>query len=498
MSRLLVIGCGGVASVAIRKCCQNSDVFTEIMIASRTKEKCDALKEKIESTTKTKIETAKVDADNAAEVAELIRAYKPDAVLNVALPYQDLTIMDACLEAGADYIDTANYEAEDTEDSTWRAIYEKRCKEKGFTAYFDYSWQWAYDEKFKEAGLTALLGTGFDPGVTSVFSAYALKHYFDEIHTIDILDCNGGDHGYPFATNFNPEINLREVSANGSYWEDGHWVETEPMEFKSVYDFPEVGKKDMYLLHHEEIESLAKNIPGVQRIRFFMTFGQSYLTHMKCLENVGMLSTAPVEFNGQEIVPIQFLKALLPDPASLGPRTVGKTNIGCIFTGVKDGKEKSARVCVYIINNVLRGLPTGVRAGGEQVVVGYYVADVLEVLVQRLCGLAAHGVGDEVHLVVGHDGVAVVLAVVALQSADVACRALNVDRNGGRAEVEVLHHAADEVVRAAARSVGDDDLNVVLRIVERSAVRAALCGGGTGAAAAGECAGEHNACESER
>lgn len=236
----------------------------------------------------------------------MIRAYKPDAVLNVALPYQDLTIMDACLEAGADYIDTANYEAEDTEDPTWRAIYEKRCKEKGFTAYFDYSWQWAYDEKFKEAGLTALLGTGFDPGVTSVFSAYALKHYFDEIHTIDILDCNGGDHGYPFATNFNPEINLREVSANGSYWEDGHWVETEPMEFKSVYDFPEVGKKDMYLLHHEEIEALAKNIPGVKRIRFFMTFGQSYLTHMKCLENVGLLSTTPITFNGQQIVPIQF------------------------------------------------------------------------------------------------------------------------------------------------------------------------------------------------
>lgn len=201
------------------------------------KGKMRCTQKKIESTTKTKIETAKVDADNAAEVAELIRAYKPDAVLNVALPYQDLTIMDACLEAGADYIDTANYEAEDTEDPTWRAIYEKRCKEKGFTAYFDYSWQWAYNEKFKEAGLTALLGTGFDPGVTSVFSAYALKHYFDEIHTIDILDCNGGDHGYPFATNFNPEINLREVSANGSYWEDGHWVETEPMEFKSVYDF---------------------------------------------------------------------------------------------------------------------------------------------------------------------------------------------------------------------------------------------------------------------
>ena len=228
----------------------------------------------------------------------------------------------------------------------WRAIYEKRCQEEGFTAYFDYSWQWAYAEKFKAAGLTALLGSGFDPGVTSVFTAYALKHYFDEIHTIDILDCNGGDHGYPFATNFNPEINLREVSANGSYWENGHWVETKPMEIKREYDFPEVGKKDMYLLHHEEIESLAKNVPGVQRIRFFMTFGQSYLTHMKCLENVGMLSTSPIEFEGREIVPIQFLKALLPDPASLGPRTVGKTNIGCIYTGVKDGKART----IYIYN----------------------------------------------------------------------------------------------------------------------------------------------------
>ena len=346
MSRLMIIGCGGVAGVAIRKCCQNSEVFQEILIASRTTGKCDALKEALEGKTATKIETAKVNADNADEVAELIRSWRPDAVLNVALPYQDLAIMDACLEAGTDYIDTANYEAEDTEDPVWRAAYESRCREKGFTAYFDYSWQWNYDESFKKAGLTALLGSGFDPGVTSVFSAYALKHYFDEIHTIDILDCNGGDHGYPFATNFNPEINLREVSANGSYWEDGHWVETKPMEYKSRYDFPQVGVKDMYLLHHEEIESLAKNIPGVKRIRFFMTFGQSYLMHMKCLENVGMLSTAPVSFNGQEIVPIQFLKALLPDPASLGPRTVGKTNIGCIFTGIKDGKEKS----IYIYN----------------------------------------------------------------------------------------------------------------------------------------------------
>lgn len=346
MSRLLIIGCGGVASVAIQKCCQNSEVFTDICIASRTKEKCDALKDKLAGTTKTRIETARVDADHVEEVIALIKDYKPDAILNVALPYQDLTIMDACLATGVDYIDTANFEPENTDDQEWRAIYEKRCEELGFTALFDYSWQWDYKERFENAGITALLGSGFDPGVTSVFSAYALKHYFDEIHTIDILDCNGGDHGYPFATNFNPEINLREVSSNGSYWEDGRWIETEPMEIKSKYNFPEVGEKDMYLLHHEEIESLAKNIPGVKRIRFFMTFGQSYLTHMKCLENVGMLSTSPIEFNGQEIVPIQFLKALLPDPASLGPRTKGKTNIGCIFTGVKDGKEKT----IYIYN----------------------------------------------------------------------------------------------------------------------------------------------------
>ena len=309
MSRLLIIGCGGVASVAVHKCCQNSEVFTEIMIASRTVSKCEALKAELEGKTSTKITTAKVDADNVDELAALMESYKPDAVLNLALPYQDLTIMDACLKAGVNYIDTANYEPEDTDDPEWRAIYEKRCKEEGFTAYFDYSWQWAYKERFEKAGLMALLG-------------------------------------YPFATNFNPEINLREVSANGSYWENGHWVETEPMEIKREYNFPQVGQKDMYLLHHEEIEALAKNIPGVKRIRFFMTFGQSYLTHMKCLENVGMLSTSPVEYNGQEIVPIQFLKALLPDPASLGPRTVGKTNIGCIFTGVKDGKEKT----IYIYN----------------------------------------------------------------------------------------------------------------------------------------------------
>lgn len=346
MGKIMIIGCGGVAGVAIHKCVQNAEVFDEICIASRTVSKCNAIKEQLQGQTKAVLTTAQVDADNVEELTALIKKVQPEVVLNLALPYQDLTIMDACLACGVHYVDTANYEAEDTQDKEWRAVYEARCKEKGFTAYFDYSWQWAYRERFQQAGLTGLLGSGFDPGVTSVFTAYALKHYFDEIEYIDILDCNGGDHGYPFATNFNPEINLREVSANGSYWENGRWVETEPMEIKREYDFAQVGKKDMYLLHHEEIESLAQNIPGVKRIRFFMTFGQSYLTHMKCLENVGMLSTSPVQFEGREIVPIQFLKELLPDPASLGPRTKGKTNIGCIFTGRKDGVQKS----VYIYN----------------------------------------------------------------------------------------------------------------------------------------------------
>ena len=267
-----------------------------------------------------------MDADNTEELIALIEREKPDVVLNLALPYQDLTIMDACLATGVDYVDTANYEPEDT-------------------AKFEYKWQWAYREKYEKAGITALLGSGFDPGVTGVFSAYALKHYFDEINYIDILDCNGGDHGYPFATNFNPEINIREVSAKDLTGKTDT-VETEPMEIKREYDFPEVGMKDMYLLHHEEIESLALNIPGIKRIRFFMTFGQSYLTHLKCLENVGMTSIEPIMYEGKEIVPLQFLKAVLPDPASLGPRTKGKTNIGCIFTGKKDGKEKT----IYIYN----------------------------------------------------------------------------------------------------------------------------------------------------
>ncbi|NLL78517.1 MAG: saccharopine dehydrogenase family protein [Clostridiales bacterium] len=327
MGRALIIGAGGVASVVVHKCCQNSEVFEEICIASRTKAKCDALKAKLDGG-KTKITTAQVDADSVEQLVELINSYRPDIVINVALPYQDLTIMDACLETKTNYMDTANYEPPET-------------------AKFEYSWQWAYREKFEKAGITALLGCGFDPGVTGVFSAYAAKHYFDEIHYIDILDCNGGDHGYPFATNFNPEINIREVSARGSYWENGAWVETEPMEIKRVYNFDEVGEKDMYLLHHEELESLGINIRGIKRIRFFMTFGQSYLTHLKCLENVGMTSIEPIEYEGKQIVPLQFLKAVLPDPASLGPRTVGKTNIGCIFQGIKNGEEKT-----YYVYNV--------------------------------------------------------------------------------------------------------------------------------------------------
>lgn len=322
MKKALIIGCGAVASVAIHKCCQNSEVFGKICIASRTKSKCDALAEKLAPTTKTEISTACVNADNVEELIKLIEEQKPDIVMNLALPYQDLAIMDACLATKTNYMDTANYEPEDT-------------------AKFEYKWQWAYDQKFRDAGITALLGSGFDPGVTGVFSAYAQKHQFDEINQIDILDCNGGDHGYPFATNFNPEINIREVSANGSYWEKGKWIETAPMEIKREYDFEGVGRRDMYLLHHEELESLAKNIKGIKRIRFFMTFSQSYLTHLKCLEDVGMTSIKPINFEGKEIVPLQFLKAVLPDPASLGPRTVGKTNIGCIFVGKKDGKRKT-------------------------------------------------------------------------------------------------------------------------------------------------------------
>jgi len=327
MGKALIIGAGGVGRVVAYKCAQNPDVFEEIMIASRTKSKCDQLKKELEGG-KAKIHSARVDADSTDDVINLINSFKPDIVINVALPYQDLAIMDACLVTKTDYVDTANYEPPEIPK-------------------FEYKWQWAYKEKYEKAGITALLGSGFDPGVTGVFTAYAQKHYFDEIHYIDILDANAGDHGYPFATNFNPEINIREITAPGLYWEDGKWIETEPLEIKRTYNFPEIGEMDIYLLHHEEIESLAKNIKGVKRIRFWMTFSQRYLTHLKVLQNVGMTSIEPVEFEGKLIQPLQFLKAVLPDPASLGPRTKGKTNIGCVIRGIKDGKPRS-----YYVYNV--------------------------------------------------------------------------------------------------------------------------------------------------
>jgi len=327
MAKVMIIGAGGVSNVVVHKCAQNADVFEEILLASRTKSKCDAIKESVKNS-KAIITTAQVDADNTEELVKLIHAFKPELVINVALPYQDLTIMDACLETGVHYLDTANYEPPEVPK-------------------FEYKWQWAYKEKFEKAGLTAVLGSGFDPGVTGVFCAYAQKHYFDEIDYIDILDANGGDHGYPFATNFNPEINIREITANGRYFKHGEWVETEPLEFKREFTFDQIGEKDMYLLYHEELESLSKNIKGVKQIRFWMTFSQNYINHLTVLQNVGMTSIEPINFEGKMIQPLQFLKAVLPDPASLGPRTKGKTNIGCIIRGRKDGQEKK-----YYVYNV--------------------------------------------------------------------------------------------------------------------------------------------------
>lgn len=323
----LIIGAGGVGRVVVHKCVQNADIFGHIVLASRTLNRCQEIKSELPDAD---IEITTVDADETEEVIELINACKADIVINVALPYQDLAIMDACIATKTPYLDTANYEHPDE-------------------AKFEYKLQWARDEKFKEAGIMGLLGSGFDPGATNVFCAYAQKHYFDEIHTIDILDCNAGDHGYPFATNFNPEINLREVSANGRYWENGEWIETAPMEIKMVWDYPEVGPKDSYLLYHEEMESLVNNIKGLKRIRFFMTFGESYLKHMEVLQNVGMLGIEPVMHKGQEIIPIEFLKTLLPDPASLGPRTKGKTNIGIVAEGIKDGIRK--KIYIYQVKD---------------------------------------------------------------------------------------------------------------------------------------------------
>ncbi|MCF6324274.1 MAG: saccharopine dehydrogenase family protein [Gammaproteobacteria bacterium] len=328
MSRVLIIGAGGVGRVVTHKCAQLPDVFSDIWLASRTVSKCEQIASEIASkVSDNRIKTAQVDADNVPELVALIRKIKPKMIINVALPYQDLTIMDACLESGIHYLDTANYEPLDE-------------------AKFEYSWQWAYQERFKAAGITALLGSGFDPGVTNVFTAYALKHHFDQIDTIDILDCNAGDHGYAFATNFNPEINIREVTANGRYFENGQWIETQPMAVSRLFDFPQIGPRKMFLLYHEEMESLARHIPGVKRMRFWMTFSESYLKHLEVFQNIGLDSIEPIEFQGQQIVPLQFLKALLPDPATLGPRTKGKTNIGCIIKGTKDNKPVSR----YIYN----------------------------------------------------------------------------------------------------------------------------------------------------
>ena len=323
MAKVLIIGAGGVGGVVAHKCAQAPEVFEKICLASRTLDKCEAIQRQLPRP----IEIAAVDADNTGEVIHLIQRFQPDVVIHVALPYQDLTIMDACLETGVDYVDTANYEHPDE-------------------ARFSYSWQWPYHERFQARGVMALLGSGFDPGVTNVFCAYAQKHWFDEIHTIDIIDANAGDHGYPFATNFNPEINIREVTAPGRYWEDGRWIQTEPLALSQTFDFPDIGPRQIYLLYHEELESLVKHIRGLRRIRFWMTFSERYLTHLRVLENVGMTRIDPVEFQGRQIVPLQFLKALLPDPASLGPRTKGKTCIGCVFEGVKNGRAKK----VYVYN----------------------------------------------------------------------------------------------------------------------------------------------------
>lgn len=325
MSKVLIIGAGGVGSVVAHKCAQASHVFTDIMLASRTKSKCDAIAASIGGN---KIKTAAVDADNVPELVALIRAFQPVMVINVALPYQDLTIMDACLETGVHYLDTANYEPKDV-------------------AKFEYSWQWAYREKFEKAGLMALLGCGFDPGVSGIFTAYAQKHHFDEIHYLDIIDCNAGDHGKAFATNFNPEINIREITQNGRFWQKGEWIETQPLEVHQPISYPNIGDRESYLLYHEELESLVINIPFLKRARFWMTFSQNYITHLRVLENVGMTGIKPIKFQGMDIVPLEFLKAVLPEPSSLGEGYKGETSIGCQIKGLKDGQEKT----YYIWNN---------------------------------------------------------------------------------------------------------------------------------------------------
>lgn len=332
MAKVVIIGAGGVGNVVAHKVAQVANVFDEIVLASRTKSKCDKIAKDVLAATKVEIKTAQIDADNVSELSEFLRQQQPFMVINVALPYQDLTIMDACLEAGVHYLDTANYEPLDT-------------------AKFEYKWQWAYQDKFEKAGLTALLGSGFDPGATNVFTAYLAKHYFDEIHTLDIIDVNGGDHGYPFATNFNPEINIREVTSDCRHYENGEFITTKAMSKKSEFTCPEaVGTYNIYRLYHEELESIVKNYPSLKRAQFWMSFGDSYLKHLEVLGNVGMTGIEPVEFEGKQIVPIQFLAKLLPDPSTLGERTKGNTCIGCVVTGVKDGKAKTM-YCYQICNH---------------------------------------------------------------------------------------------------------------------------------------------------
>ncbi|MBE0575777.1 MAG: saccharopine dehydrogenase family protein [Desulfuromonadales bacterium] len=361
MSKVLIIGAGGVSRVVVHKCAQRKDIFSAITLASRTKSKCDAIAAEIRDFD---IKTARVDADNVPELVALIRQEKPRLVINVALPYQDLTIMDACLETGVDYLDTANYEPLDT-------------------AHFEYSWQWAYDERFREKGIMALLGSGFDPGVTNVYTALAAKSYLDEVHELDIIDANAGSHGQPFATNFNPEINIREVTATCRHWENGQWVETAPLSTKRVFDFPEgIGSMNIFRLYHEEMESIVKHIPTIRKAQFWMTFSDNYLKHLEVLQNVGMTRIDEVEYNGQKIVPLQFLKAVLPDPASLGPLTKGRTCIGVIARGLKAGKRKQVYIynicdhekCYKEVNSQAISYTTGVPAvvGGIMMLTGQW------------------------------------------------------------------------------------------------------------------------------
>ena len=329
MSKVLVIGAGGVGSVAVHKMAMNPDIFTDIHLASRTVSKCDAIAESVKARTGVSITTYAIDADDVAATSALIKSIGPELVVNLALPYQDLAIMDACLATGTHYMDTANYEPKDV-------------------AKFEYHWQWAYQERFKQAGLMALLGSGFDPGVTSVFAMWLKKHKLKSIRTLDILDCNGGDHGQPFATNFNPEINIREVTAPARHWENGQFVETPAMSTKQSFDFEGVGPKNMYMMYHEELESLARFVPELERARFWMTFGDAYIQHLTVLQNVGMTRIDPVMYNGVEIIPLQFLKAVLPEPSSLGATTKGKTNIGDIATG--EALDGSGEKTFYIKN----------------------------------------------------------------------------------------------------------------------------------------------------